>query len=156
MVELVAHANRAHTTLEEYLLRPQPPQAPGSAYFSQEAIEARGRQAVAALGDDPKAAVAAASARCTALVGATPGQATIGSPAGTMSLAAYLPSRVAELSIHGLDIARACRAEVAAPPDALVESLRFLTGRAAQRGDGELILLAMSGRSQLPAGFSVY
>nr|MDQ2877282.1 hypothetical protein [Actinomycetota bacterium] len=49
-LELAGHANRSHTLLAEYLLRPQPPQPPGSPYFSAEAIAARGREAVAVLG----------------------------------------------------------------------------------------------------------
>ncbi|MHB1585380.1 MAG: maleylpyruvate isomerase N-terminal domain-containing protein, partial [Acidimicrobiales bacterium] len=98
--ELVAHANRAHTTVEEYLTEPRPPEPPGSDYFLPEAIAERGRQAVAALGDDPAAAVAADAARVVALVGATPLDATLGSPMGTMPLGQYLPSRVAELVVH--------------------------------------------------------
>ena len=53
LVELVAHGNRAHTTLEEYLLRPRPPEPAGSSYFSDQAVAERGREAVAALGTDP-------------------------------------------------------------------------------------------------------
>ena len=43
VVQLVAHANRAHTTIEDYLARPQRPEPPGSSYFTPEAIAARGR-----------------------------------------------------------------------------------------------------------------
>jgi len=84
VLELVAHGNRAHTTLEEYLLRPRPPEAPGSSYFSDEAVAERGREAVAALGADPVRAVVAASGRAIALVERTPANTTLGSPAGTM------------------------------------------------------------------------
>ena len=106
LLELVAHGNRAHTTLEEYLLRPRPPEPAGSSYFSDEAVAARGREAVAALGTDPVRAVVAASERAIALVERTPANATVGSPAGTMALGAYLPSRIAELTVHGLDVSR--------------------------------------------------
>jgi hypothetical protein len=154
--ELVGHANRAHTTIEEYLRQPQPPEPAGSRYFSPEAIAERGRQAVAALGDDPKAAVAVACQRAVRLIAGTSAHATIGSPAGTMILGAYLPSRTAELTIHGLDIVRALGVELAAPDEALLESFRFLAGHIMRRGNGEVALLALSGRTALPPGFSAY
>jgi hypothetical protein len=50
--ELAAHANRGQTTVEQYLRHPQPPQPPGSSYFTEEAIAARGREAVLALAAD--------------------------------------------------------------------------------------------------------
>jgi uncharacterized protein (TIGR03083 family) len=153
--ELVAHANRGHTTLEEYLLRPQRPQPPGSPYFSDEAIAARGREAVRALGDDPAGAVAVTSTAVIALIEQSPPDAKIGSPAGTMTLAQFLPSRTAELTIHALDIARAVSADLTAPPSALRESLVFVAQRAAGRS-GQDVLLALSGRAALPAGYSVY
>lgn len=153
--ELVGHANRGHTTVEEYLLRPQQPQPPGSPYFSDEAIAARGREAVRALGADPAGVVAAASTAVIALIEQSLPEAKIGSPAGTMTLVQFLPSRTAELTIHGLDIARAVGADLPAPPTAIRESLVFVAQRAARRS-GQEVLLALSGRGQLPAGYSVY
>ena len=50
MRELVAHANRAHTTIEDYLSQPRTPEPPDSGYFSEAAVAERGRRAVAALG----------------------------------------------------------------------------------------------------------
>lgn len=153
--ELVAHANRAHTTVGEYLTDPRPPEPPGSEYFLPEAIAERGRQAVTALGDDPAAVVAADAAGTVALVEATPLDATLGSPMGTMPLGEYLPSRVAELVVHGLDLAAATGVEAVPPPAALAEALAFVARRAA-RGDGVAVLRAMTGRGDLPAGYSVY
>jgi uncharacterized protein (TIGR03083 family) len=155
--ELAGHANRSHWLVEEYLLRPQPP-ADG-AYFSESAIAARGRDAAAALGDDPAAAVRAASAAAIALVGRSAPDAAVGSPMGTMPLSRYLPSRIAELTIHGLDIVRAVHADLTPPPAALRESLVFAATAAVRRGGpeaGVTVLLALSGRGTLPAGFSVY
>lgn len=153
--ELVAHANRAQTTVEEYLLSPRAPEPPGSTYFSQQAIAERARQAVAALGADPAASVAATSDRVVALVGRTPLDATVSGPAGTVSLQGYLPSRIAELTIHGLDVLAAIGAEGAPPPGALAESLAFV-GRASARHHGVAVLRALTGRGDLPPGFSVY
>ena len=153
--ELVGHANRGHTTVADYLVRPQQPEPPGSTYFSDEAIAARGREAVRALGADPAGAVAAASTAVVELIEQSPPDAKIGSPAGTMTLAQFLPSRTAELTIHALDIVRAIGADLSAPPTALHESLVYVAQRAAGKS-GQDVLLALSGRAPLPAGYSVY
>ena len=153
--ELVGHANRGHTTVADYLVRPQQPEPPGSTYFSDEAIAARGREAVRALGADPAGAVAAASTAVVELIEQSPPDAKIGSPAGTMTLAQFLPSRTAELTIHALDIVRAIGADLSAPPTALYESLVYVAQRAAGKS-GQDVLLALSGRAPLPAGYSVY
>ena len=153
--ELVGHANRGHTTVADYLVRPQQPEPPGSTYFSDAAIAARGREAVRALGADPASAVAAASTAVVELIEQSPPDAKIGSPAGTMTLAQFLPSRTAELTIHALDIVRAIGADLSAPPTALRESLAYAAQRAAGKS-GQDVLLALSGRAPLPAGYSVY
>jgi len=153
--ELVGHANRGHTTVADYLVRPQQPEPPGSTYFSDAAIAARGREAVRALGADPASAVAAASTAVVELIEQSPPDAKIGSPAGTMTLAQFLPSRTAELTIHALDIVRAIGADLSAPPTALRESLVYVAQRAARKS-GQDVLLALSGRAPLPAGYSVY
>jgi len=73
-----------------------------------------------------------------------------------MTLSEYLPSRTAELTIHGTDIVRALGSELAAPTEALVESLAFVTEWCATKGIGEVVLRALSGRAPLPSGFSAY
>ena len=156
LLELVGHTNRAHSTLEDYLRRPQPPAARDSDYFSEDSIAKRGREAVAALGDDPVRAVRECSNRISALVEGSPPEAIIGSPAGTMTLDEYLPSRTAELTIHGLDIVHTTGSQLVAPPEALRKSLEFVTGWCVSKGMGEAVIRALSGREQLPSTFSVY
>jgi uncharacterized protein (TIGR03086 family) len=151
--ELVGHVNRGHTTIEEYLTHPQPPQGPE--YFTDEAIAARARQAVDALGDGPLDTVSAASERVIALVRQSSPDDTIGSPIGTMTLADYLPSRTAELTIHGLDLTRALGADLEAPISALRASLAFVARRAADKS-GAVALLALTGRGALPDDYSVF
>jgi hypothetical protein len=156
MLELVGHANRAHTLVEDYILRPQPPEPLGSDYFSPEAIASRGREAARRLGDHPEKAVSESSQRTIALIQRTPAYATMSGSAGAMALADYLPSRIAELTIHTLDITRALGTGPDAPPEALAESLRFVTSQLVRQGHGELALLALTGRAELPGGFSAY
>jgi hypothetical protein len=141
----------------DYLEHPQPPEPPGSTYFLEENIAQRARDAVATLGDDPKAKVAADSATAIAVIGRTPPDATVGSPMGTMSLSEYLPSRTAELTIHGLDLVRALNFAMPAPSGTLVASLAFVaTISSTRKRQGEVVLLALSGRGDLPEGFSVF
>lgn len=153
--ELVAHGNRAHVTVMDYVERPAPPVPPGSDYFSEASIEARAKAAVAVLGDDPAGAVAASSVAAIELVRRCPPDTPLGTPAGTMALAAYLPSRVAELVVHGLDLIRATDRRPAVPAAALDEAVGFVARRAT-RGHGVEVLLALTGRASLPDGFNVY
>lgn len=157
VLETVGHANRANVIVVDYLEHPQPPEAPDSPYWSDANIAERGRRAVATLGDDPPATVVAASAFAIAVIGRTPAEAAVGSPIGTMTLSDYLPSRTAELTIHGLDIARALNLDFVPPTEALLETLAFVaTISHTRKQQGVAVLLALTGRGDLPTGFSVY
>jgi len=157
VLETVGHANRASVVIVDYLERPQPLESPDSTYFSDAAIAERGRKAVAALGDNPRASVAAACAAAIAVIESKPADATVGSPIGTMTLKDYLPSRTAELTIHGLDIARALNLDLAPPTEALEESLAFVaTISSTRKKRGVAVLLALTGRAALPPDFSAY
>ncbi|HEY5111482.1 MAG TPA: maleylpyruvate isomerase N-terminal domain-containing protein [Acidimicrobiales bacterium] len=157
VLETVGHASRANVIIIDYLEHPQPPEAPDSTYWSEANIAERGRKAVATLGDDPHATVAAAADFAVAFIGRTPADATVGSPIGTMTLSDYLPSRTAELTIHGLDIARALNLDLAPPTEALLESLAFVaTISSTRKHQGVAVLLALTGRADLPPGFSAY
>jgi hypothetical protein len=138
------------------LLHPVPPEPEGSTYFSDDSIARRGQEAVDALGDDPAVVVAETARRITELVDVTAGDAALGSPVRTMTLAEYLPSRTAELTVHALDLVSVLDVEVAPPTQALRESLTFMAEVSARRGHGEIVLRALAGRGELPPGFSVY
>jgi uncharacterized protein (TIGR03083 family) len=153
--QLVAHANRAQTTVVQYVQHPEPPEGRDSGYLGADAIAARGRDAVASLGEDPVEAVRAASVAAIELIKRSSPATSVGSPMGTMSLARYLPSRTAELVIHTLDLARAIDEEVSPPLVSLEETLGFVARRAAQRSPQQ-VLLALSGRAPLPTGYSVF
>jgi uncharacterized protein (TIGR03083 family) len=153
--ELVAHANRAQTTVVDYIEHPQAPVAPGSDYFSDASISARAKQAVVDLADDPAAAVRAAADAAVGLVGRSGPETPVGMPMATITLAQYLPSRTAELVIHALDVGRAVGQELEVPASALQECLRFVAQRAGQKA-GLDVVLALTGRGSLPDGFSIY
>lgn len=154
VLELIAHANRSHTLLVEYTEQPVAPA--GSGYNTPEAIAARARASVAALGEDPPAAVATAARLARDLVADADVDAELGTPFGRRTLGDYLPIRVAELVVHGLDLARAVELNVAPPPNALRVTLHLIADMVDKRGAGADVVLALAGRTTLPEGFSVY
>jgi len=154
VLDLIGHGNRANVLPVEYYERPVPTLAPEALheYLLPENIAARGREAVAALGDDPASAVRAASDRALAVIASAPDDAIVGTPFGERSLAGYLPSRTAELVLHGLDLDTA----VEPPAEALADCAAFLATQAVGRGRGADLVRALSGRGNLEPGFSVY
>jgi len=112
---LVGHTSRALLTVETYLARPAAAVDIASApdYFratsaaAGPAVAARGRDAGAALGSDPAAAVAEIAARVLALVDGQDGTEVVATIAGGMRLADYLPTRTFELAVHTADVATA-------------------------------------------------
>ena len=163
--DLVGHTARALLTIETYL-QPVPGEVETSSpqdYLTRvlrgagdpAAVAQRGRDAGAALGPDPAAAIAEVAARVVPLVAAAGPDAFVRTPAGGMLLAAYLPTRTLELVVHTCDLAVALGLAPDPPPAAasaaaaLVGTLAAATGRA---GD---LLLAATGRRPLPAGWSV-
>jgi uncharacterized protein (TIGR03083 family) len=154
--ELVAHARRGLTTVEQYLTDPVEAADVPTDYAAPESVAARARESVAALGDDPAATVGETRDRVVALITRTPMDAPLGTPFGATSLGAYLPSRTAELTTHSIDIADALGLSVEVPTDALAETLRYMATMAVLKGQGPELLRALSGRAALPPGFSVY
>ena len=154
--ELIAHGNRAHLLVVEYLARPVDPALVPADYFTSESIDARARQAVVDLGEDPVAGVHEAARHAREAVADAPPRAKVGTPAGVMLLDQDLPSRTTELVVHGTDLARATGSDAVAPAEALKSCLRFLADRAAQLDRALPVVLALSGRDRLPDDFSVF
>jgi hypothetical protein len=166
--DLAGHTSRALVTVENYLAADRAGEEPALgdavAYFraaaaglaDAEAVAERGHRAGAALGDDPRAAVAALARRVVDLVDRSPDDALVTSPMGTMTLVGYLPTRIFELAVHTLDLAGATGVDVpgalAAP---LRASLHLATDLADSQGTTADVLLALTGRRPLPQGFSV-
>lgn len=163
---LVGHASRSLVTVLAYLPRTTDTAAVTSvAQYYEAAVEMmaadpaavteRGRQAGAALGDDPLTTVGDLVERCRAALGATPDDPIIETIVGGMRLEQYLVTRVFELVVHGLDIGAATGRRYDPPADALTAALRLAVDVAVLRDTGGDLLLALTGRRALPAGFSV-
>jgi hypothetical protein len=161
---LVGHTSRSLLTVEAYLARPaQTAEIPSAAdYFratramaAGPAVAQRGRDAGDALGDEPASAVTEIAARVVPLVDAQDGGTLLTTIAGGMRLEDYLPTRTFELAVHTSDIARALDEPLDVPATSAVQALRLVTELAAGDGRAGPLLLAATGRTGLPPGWSV-
>jgi uncharacterized protein (TIGR03083 family) len=164
---LVGHASRSLITVSTYL-QTAPEQedlADPVEYYTYaaqyassagtEAIVERGRQAGRELGTDPAATIDGLVAKALDDVAAVddPLIAVIGGLG--IRLSSYLPTRVFELAVHGLDVARAAGVDFTLPADALTDATVLAARIGVALGQGETVLMALTGRSTLPAAFSV-
>jgi uncharacterized protein (TIGR03083 family) len=161
---LVGHTSRSLLTVEAYLARPaETAEVPSAAdYFratramaADPAVAQRGRDAGTALGEDPAAAVVEIAARVVPLVDVQDGGTLLTTIAGGMRLEDYLPTRTFELAVHTSDLARALDAPLDVPATAATQALRLVTELAVSDGRAGPLLLAATGRSGLPPGWSV-
>ncbi|WP_432505727.1 DinB family protein [Kineococcus arenarius] len=161
---LVGHTSRSLLTVETYLGRPAPAVDVGTAadYYratrrlaAGPGVAQRGREAGAALGEDPAAAVPAIAERVLALVERCDGTELVTTIAGGMRLAEYLPTRTFELTVHTADLAVALGTPADVPRTAAAQALRLVADLAAGDGRAAELLLAATGRTGLPRGFSV-
>ncbi len=161
---LVGHTSRSLLTVEAYLDRPaDAAEVPSAADYvratrtmaADPAVAARGRDAGAALGEDPAAAVAEIAARVVPLVGVHDGGTLLTTIAGGMRLEDYLPTRSFELAVHTSDLARALGARLDVPAIVAAQALELVTELAVSEGRAGELLLAATGRTGLPTGWSV-
>lgn len=164
---LVGHTSRSLTTVRNYLqttaervdiTTPEQyyVQVTASALGIDPAdVEERGRQAGRELGDDPAATVDRLVSEVMSAV------ATADDPVITVigglgiRLHTYLPTRTFELAVHGMDIARAVGIPFQLSAPVLNEALEVATRTAVLTGNGESVLLALTGRAALPPDFSM-
>jgi uncharacterized protein (TIGR03083 family) len=164
---LVGHASRSLITVSTYLKVPATREDVTSpqAYYAEireyasklgaADITERGRQAGRDLGPDPATTVDALVDRVLAELDDA-GDPLIGVIGGLgIRLSNYLPTRTFELAVHGLDIVRAADVQFALPAEVLEEATVLAARVGVALGDGESVLLALTGRATLPAAFSV-
>ena len=160
---LVGHIGRAFTTVTEYLAKPAAHHDVHSAadYYlvaltltDPVSIQARAEQAARALGEDPPAAIRKfRDGALAALMDA--GDPLISTAAGGMRLSDYLPTRIFELVVHSVDLAQATGQSDTLPDDICRSALAVAVEVAIRRGEGQPVLLALTGRTPLSSGFSV-
>ena len=161
---LAGHTSRSLLTVEAYLGQPAAAVdiATTAAYYEATrriaagpAVAQRGRDAGSALGDDPVAAVAQIASRVVPLVEGLSGAELLTTIAGGMRLTEYLPTRVFELVVHTADLAVALGVPAEPPPGPAALALGLVSELAIAGGHAATLLLATTGRSGLPSGFTL-
>ncbi|NGY58618.1 hypothetical protein G7043_06700 [Lentzea sp. NEAU-D13] len=109
----------------------------------------------ARLGDQPAGLVRQFADRAVAAVTAADPDTLVTTAGGGMRLARFLPTRTFELVVHGMDIATAAGLPFDPPVDAIADSAALAARVAAVTGEGPAVVLALTGRRALTAGFSV-
>jgi uncharacterized protein (TIGR03083 family) len=164
---LVGHTSRSLITVSTYLTNPAEREdvataadyylkvTPAALGIDPAAVAERGRQAGRELGDDPAATVDRLVAQALADIDAAgdPLMQVIGGIG--IRLSTYLPTRTFELAVHGLDIARAVGLSWDVPPEVLIEANELAARIAVASGQGEAVLLALTGRAALGPDFSL-
>jgi uncharacterized protein (TIGR03083 family) len=163
---LAGHTARAILTVETYLSQDEPGDvtiANAVAYYStvylsftdDTAVAARGVEAGEWLGTNPVGQVTAALARTMEAIESAPSNRIVSIGGMGIRLSEYLRTRVFELVVHTIDLSRATGIPHTLQPVAVSDALTLAAAVAAQRGSGEDVLLALTGRATLPEGFSV-
>jgi uncharacterized protein (TIGR03083 family) len=139
------------TTPQEYYVRVNP----AALGMSPAGVVERGRQAGRDLGDDPAATVDELVLRVLDVL-SDAGNPLIQVIGGAgIRLHTYLPTRTFELAVHGLDIARAVDISFPMPTDVLEDATGLAARIAVAEGHGKTVLLALTGRAELPSSFSL-
>ena len=161
---LVGHTSRSLLTVEAYLAQPAAAvevDSTAAYYVATREIAAgpqvaqRGRDAGAALGEDPAGAVALIAERVVPLLAGCDGSELVTTIAGGMRLADYLPTRTFELVVHTADLCVALGQEPDPPPRGAAQALLLVAELALAGGRAGRLLLAATGRNGLPPGFTV-
>jgi Mycothiol maleylpyruvate isomerase N-terminal domain len=164
---LVGHTSRSLITVSTYLQTPAErediatPQEyyvrvnPAALGMDSAEVSERGRQAGRALGADPAAAVDELVERVLRELDETADPLIAVIDGLGIRLHTYLPTRTFELAVHSLDIVRATDISFSLPDDVLDEATVLASRIGVATGDGEAVLLALTGRAALPPSFSV-
>lgn len=159
--ELAAHTLRAFVTIEGYLVAEPTTDrvlADASEYYTtalsdpnvHEGVAMRSRQAGRQL-IDPVGETEVTVGRVLALVAATANDDPVNTFVGQMTLSEYLATRVVELGVHTLDLARATGQPAELHSDTAAVVLSVL----AQLASPTQLILALTGRQQLPDDYNV-
>jgi uncharacterized protein (TIGR03083 family) len=160
---LTGHFLRSARTTLGYLAEPEPPgpALPGAAHYSaaylerrddassglDQAVAVRGSEELA--GDDrhPAEVIRAEADRLDVALAAAPAHRLVATPFGPLRLSDYLRTRVMEMTVHGIDIARAIGTAWSPPEALLVDTLALLSEIALLRGAAVDLICVLTGRT---------
>jgi uncharacterized protein (TIGR03083 family) len=124
-------------------------------YTDNDAIAARGVEAGKHLNENSGEEFEATLNRALALIARNGPDRIVGIGSIGIPLGEYLRTRVFELVVHSMDIAKATGLPHRMPTD-IVANVADLAARVAVRkGDGENLLFALTGRRPLPSRYSI-
>jgi mycothiol maleylpyruvate isomerase-like protein len=109
----------------------------------------------AGLGDEPVVVARELVVAVAAALDKVAGDDLVLTAAGGMRVADWLPTRTFELVVHGLDLATAAAVPANMPVELVADAAALAARIGAAVGDGITVLRALTGRTALPAGFSV-
>ena len=141
-------------TAEDYwlLARAVPPDVLAAA---RAASDEDARLNAEALKGDPAGVVGNLVGQATQALGRAEDDALVETPAGGMRVRDWIPTRTFELVVHALDVAGAAGIELHLPPEVYADVAAQAARSAAMSGAGPTVLRALTGRSPLPANFTV-
>ncbi|MGI9578332.1 MAG: maleylpyruvate isomerase family mycothiol-dependent enzyme [Microthrixaceae bacterium] len=162
VAQLAVHASRGASTIVTYAADTAELTLDSAAgYYStamalddiNEAVAARAVEQTAAVEGSVADYVRAAVNEATEVLSRTPADQVLASPVGGIRLIDYLPTRIVEVVVHGLDLADALGREVEVPATAMAITLETLGDLAVVRPDmvdPARIVRAITGRGALP------
>jgi uncharacterized protein (TIGR03083 family) len=163
---LVGHTTRAILTVETYLGHDDAERIglpTAEDYYAliyhdfsdPAAVEARGVDAGRWLGDHPVRQIQDALDRACSAIDRAPSGRVVSVGGHGIELTQYLRTRSFELVVHSIDIGRAIGRPHGQPVGCVTDATSLAARIGARAGSGEDILLALTGRQPLPAGFTV-
>lgn len=164
VAELVVHTTRAGSTIVTYASVEAEPEVPSAAAYYlrvldaegiHEAVAERARLQAAEVEVPLGAYVRQVFADAEKTLARTPAGQVLGTRAGGIRLVDYLPTRVVELVVHGIDLADALGRSPNVPPLPMAVTLETLAELSVARPaavDPVQIVRALTGRGELPEG----
>lgn len=162
--ELFVHASRAGSTITAYAGQPGERSLTSGAEYYLAVLEVPGihdtvvertRVQASELDEPVPEYLRSVFAEAEQTLQRTPAGQVLGTLAGGITLEDYLPTRIVELVVHGIDLADALGVEPEVPPTAMRVTLETL-GELAVRRPGALepvaLVKALTGRGTLPEG----
>ena len=162
VAELVVHTTRAASTIVDYAGVPAERilDAPADYYVAvldkegiHETVAERARAQASEIDVPLRQYVTTAFWEAEQVLARTPANQVLGTRAGGITLVDYLPTRVVELVVHGIDLADALGRDPVVPRVAMEVTLETLGDLAVRRPDvvdPAQIVRALTGRGELP------
>jgi hypothetical protein len=119
------------------------------------ASTADARETGRTLGDNPAPTIGALAGAATQALAAVGDDDIVTTPAGGMRVRDWLPTRTFELIVHGIDAALAAEVPHGFAEESVAVAAVLAARTAVAVGDAEPLLRALTGRGDLPRGFSV-